>query len=154
MQMDGRKCCILITATFSLWDQAVDRERQPDKHVATMNSISRNNGGHQKGSLKGKIQDGMFLAAAPSLNIPQCSADAHFKIMSPVMLLLYPAGDRLATSTTLCLFCTLSRINEPSVNFWVSQSGSQCQTGLSCQPLASFQLDSSFLFPLGCLLVS
>lgn len=45
-------------------------------------------------------------------------------------------------------------LSEPSVNFSASQSGDQCQIGLSCLPLATFQLDFTFSFPPGLLLVS
>lgn len=45
-------------------------------------------------------------------------------------------------------------MSEPSVNFSMSQSGDRSQPGLSCLPLAAFQLDFTFSFPLRLLLVS
>lgn len=58
------------------------------------------------------------------------------------------------SSIHITLFTQLpkSSVREPSVNFSVTQSGDQCQTGLSCLPLASFQLDFTFSFPLGLLI--
>lgn len=37
-------------------DEGGKKKAKPTKHSATMNSISRNNDGHQKGSLKCKMQ--------------------------------------------------------------------------------------------------
>lgn len=114
------------------------------EHSATMNSISGNNDGHQ--SVK-------YSEIWP---IPSIwgYAFAAATIVPPIRLGCTPAGVRLAAATSLCLLCTPSHLNEPSANFWVSRSEDQSQAGLSCQPLAAFQLDSSFSFPPGRLLVS
>lgn len=86
-----------------------------------MNSISGNNGGHQKGSLKCKYGE---IRPAPSIcAYASCAATTHFAIVPPPhRALLHPAGVRLAAAASLCLLCTPSRLNEPSVNFWASRS--------------------------------
>lgn len=122
----------------------------PTKHSATMNSIRRNNDGHQKGSLKCKIQQDV----AHSICRYAFVRNHTFHHNSPHQTSLYPAGVRLTAATSLCLLCTPSRVNEPSVNFSVSQSKDQSQAGLSCQPLAAFQLDFTVSFPPGRLLVA
>lgn len=56
---------------------------------------------------------------------------------------------------TLFILHPGSCITEPSLEFFpASQRGDRCQTGLSCLPLASFQLDFTISFPPGLLLVS
>lgn len=132
--------------------ESAEEEKKKEKGkahqtLATMNSISRNNDGHQKGSLKCKIQ----RDRARCLRVCLLHTFHH---NSPHQALPHPAGVRLAAATSLCLLCTVSRLNEPSVNFAVSQSVDQSQADLSCQPLAAFQLDFAFSFPPGRLLVS
>lgn len=128
------------------------KQDKAHKHSAMMNSISGNNGNHQNGSLKCKYGE---IQPAPSIcGYASCAAPHFATPPPPHRALLHPAGVRLAAAASLCLLCTPSRLNEPSVNFWASRSEDQSQAGLSCRPLAAFQLDFSFSFPPGRLLVS
>lgn len=132
----------------------------PTKHRATLNSISRNNDRNQRSSLMCKIQED--VAHSPLQPRLWMNAPIMFCNHTTLIQRCFPWQ---ASTVHLCaeisnIHSTLftlhleSSLSEPSVNLWVSQSGAQCQIGLSCLPLASFQLDFTFSLPLGLLLVS
>lgn len=116
----------------------------------TTNSISRNNDGNHK-------------SLCPLHRHPH--PNAYRRVLQspsqrPASLSLTALhrshwGGRISNSHgTLFALHPESGLSEPSVNLWASQSGDQCQVGVSCLQLAAFHLDFTFSFPLGFLLVS
>ena len=83
--------------------------------------------------------------------ITYCNPTTSFNFIFLDRLLLYTAGVKLTTSIALCSSPALCK-RAICENLCKSVIRDQCQTGLSCLPLASFQLAFTFSFPLGLLI--